>query len=88
MYQIAMCGLDCQTCEWREAHNCGGCKETQGNPFHGSCPLAACVKNKNIEDCSYCAHFPCGLLTEYSYDEEHGENGGRIETLKRLKESR
>jgi hypothetical protein len=87
-YQISMCGLDCQTCAWREPNNCGGCKETNGEPFHGTCRLASCVKNKGFEDCSYCPEFPCSLLVEFSYDKEHGENGGRIKILTSLREAR
>ena len=87
-YQMGMCGLDCQNCDWRESHNCGGCKETNGEPFHGSCRLASCVKEQNFEDCSYCPQLPCSLLTEFSYDKEHGDNGGRIEILKALRDSR
>lgn len=40
-----ICGLDCaccQKCDRREA--CGGCVETDGHPFGGSCAVAECVK--------------------------------------------
>ena len=87
-YAMGMCGLDCQECGWRETHNCGGCKETQGNPFHGSCRLAACVKSKQLEDCSYCPELPCALLSEFSYDKEHGDAGKRIAVLESTRESR
>jgi hypothetical protein len=87
-YQIGMCGLDCQECEWRVSHNCGGCKETQGKPFYGDCRLAVCVKSKQVEDCSYCPDLPCALLTEFAYDEEHGDAGERIRVLEAARDSR
>ena len=37
------CGLLCNSCEYKESpHNCGGCVETDGHPFHGECPVAEC----------------------------------------------
>ncbi|MBN2015314.1 DUF3795 domain-containing protein [Candidatus Dojkabacteria bacterium] len=85
---MGMCGLDCQVCKWRVPNNCGGCKETDGKPFHGSCRLASCVKKKGLEDCSYCSELPCSLLEEFSYDKEHGDIGMRIEVLKELRDLR
>lgn len=87
-YQTSICGLDCQACDWREAKNCGGCKETKGEPFYGSCRLATCVKKNGFADCSYCPNLPCPLLTEFSFDKKHGDSGQRIEILKKLRETR
>ena len=45
-----ICGLDCsccQECDSREA--CGGCVETDGHPFGGSCAAAECVKAGGLE---------------------------------------
>ena len=72
------CGLHCSTCTYKESHGCGGCIETKGNPFHGSCPVASYCIDKNIPHCGECPEIPCQLLTEYSYDKEHGDNGNRI----------
>ncbi len=87
-YQIGMCGLDCQECKWRAPHNCRGCKESQGNPFWGSCRLASCVKSKQLEDCSYCPELPCALLNEFAHDKEHGDGGRRIRVLELARDSR
>lgn len=76
------CGLDCTNCAWKEPCHCGGCVSTKGMPFHAekqACPVAACTIKKNISFCGECADFPCRLLTDYSYDTEHGDNGARIE---------
>ena len=40
------CGLCCETCEFRESMNCGGCIATGGKPFHGACEIAECAKKK------------------------------------------
>jgi hypothetical protein len=87
-FRIGMCGLDCQDCAWRAPRGCRGCKESQGNPFHGSCRLAACVKSRQLEDCSYCEDLPCKLLKEFAYDKEHGDNGMRIVVLSQMRDSR
>ena len=73
------CGLICTGCTYKESHGCGGCIETSGNPFHGECPVAQCCQNKGLLHCGQCPDMPCDLLSQYSYDEEHGDNGKRIE---------
>lgn len=79
------CGLHCTGCEYKESCGCGGCIETNGHPFHGECPVAMCCQNKGIVHCGECMYIPCELLTEYSYDPEHGDNpkGARIEQCRR-----
>lgn len=81
------CGLSCETCEYKEKFNCGGCVATEGNPFHGSCRVAECVKARNIRFCGECADFACDLLKEFSNDEVNGDKpkGARIERCKTLK---
>ena len=76
------CGLLCSECSYKESHNCGGCIETKGNPFHGECPVAVCCQNKGFTHCGECPDIPCELLTQYSYDKEHGDDGKRIEQCK------
>jgi len=75
------CGLHCTGCEWKETQGCGGCIETNGNPFHGKCPVAACCQDKGFMHCGECPDIPCELLTKYSNDPEHGDKpaGKRIE---------
>lgn len=78
------CGLVCETCDYKDKCNCGGCVLTLGNPFHGACPVAACAIQKGLEHCGKCKEFPCKLLCNYSCDPVHGDTppGARIENLK------
>jgi general stress protein 26 len=79
------CGLLCKWCTYREPCHCGGCVETNGNPFHGECPVAKCCQSKGYSHCGECKHMPCGLLRDYSCgDSEHCDSpkGARIEVCK------
>ena len=45
---LSLCGLDCcAACPQRAA--CGGCRETGGHPFGGTCVAAACVERGGME---------------------------------------
>ena len=45
---LSLCGLDCcAACPQRAA--CGGCRETQGHPFGGTCVAAACGERGGME---------------------------------------
>ena len=61
------CGLHCTGCGWKNSHGCGGCIETNGNPFHGECPIAQCCQEKELVHCGECDEIPCGKLYDYSY---------------------
>ena len=76
------CGLHCT---WKESHGCRGCIPTNGNPFHGECPVAVCCQKKGLVHCGQCPEIPCDLLTSYSCDEKNGDApvGARIEQCKR-----
>lgn len=78
------CGLHCSDCGYKQSHGCGGCIETNGNPFHGKCPVAACCQDKGFHHCGQCPDMPCQLLTDYSCNPEHGDTpaGARIEQCK------
>ena len=62
-----------------------GCIPTNGNPFHGECPVAVCCQEKGLVHCGQCPEIPCELLTSYSCDKENGDSpvGARIEQCKR-----
>jgi hypothetical protein len=79
------CGLLCKSCGWREKCNCGGCIETNGHPFHGECPIAACCQKKNLTHCGQCDEMPCDQLSTYSCDAEHGDKpiGARLNVVRR-----
>ena len=79
------CGLKCQDCAYRTSHNCKGCITSNGNPFHGECEIAECAKGKNKRFCGECGSFPCEIITRYSNDKDHGDNGERIERCKAIK---
>lgn len=42
------CGLHCTGCTWKESHGCRGCIPTNGNPFHGECPVAVCCQKRAL----------------------------------------
>ena len=56
----ALCGLlECETCPLRE--KCGGCAETGGKPFGGTCPIAECCKSGGCENHGQAFAAPCRL---------------------------
>lgn len=79
------CGLQCAGCEYVEKCGCKGCIETDGHPFHGTCPVAQCCQNRGFVHCGQCPELPCSLLTQYSFDPVHGDTpgGARIETVRK-----
>lgn len=54
-----LCGLDCSGCGLK--NECGGCTETAGHPFGGSCMIAVCCKNKGCENCGRVVENPCKM---------------------------
>lgn len=81
------CGLSCAECKFKAEHQCNGCIMSEGNPFHGVCAVAACAKSRGKRFCGECEDIPCDLLKKYAYDEQHGDNGGRIENCQKIKAS-
>ena len=79
------CGLLCTTCSFKESHGCIGCIESNGEPFHGKCPVATCCQEQKLVHCGECAKMPCELLISYSCDPEHGDTPAyaRIEQCKK-----
>ena len=57
--QKTICGIDCSQCGWQTS--CGGCLETNGRPFGGSCMLAACCEKSQKSSCNSCGDLPCRL---------------------------
>ena len=82
MTQLAYCGLDCGTCEFRPA-KCSGCQAAGGKVHWGECELATCCMSKKLEHCGKCSDFPCETLKAFAFDPGFGENGKRIENLRR-----
>lgn len=48
----SICGAECAGCP--SAASCGGCRETNGKPFGGECPLAVCCLGKGQDSCGSC----------------------------------
>ncbi len=57
-----ICGLDCTGCPMKD--NCGGCRETNGRPFGGSCMLALCCESKGCENCGKAFDESCKLMKQ------------------------
>ncbi|MCH4888601.1 DUF3795 domain-containing protein [Acidaminobacter sp. JC074] len=76
------CGIVCSDCEYKEKMNCGGCISIE-NPFWGTCDVKACCEKKNLDNCGMCGDFPCDLLNKFSYDEQEGDDGMRVEQCKK-----
>lgn len=79
------CGILCSQCGFRESMGCRGCTNI-GKPFHGECPVKNCCEGRGHAHCGQCPDFPCGQLTAYAYDPEHGDNGLRLEQCKKWRE--
>ena len=79
------CGLLCSACGYREQMNCKGCVNIP-RPFWGeSCPVKACCEGRGLAHCGLCEKFPCGLLEQFAWDKEQGDEGERIRTCERWK---
>lgn len=84
--QLAMCGIDCGTCSYREQFNCPGCQAAKGKMAWGECEVALCCEGKQHDHCGQCISFVCQQLHDFAYDKEHGDNGRRIENLRAAKQ--
>lgn len=73
------CGLLCNECEYRESMNCSGCTNIEKPFWGGSCPVKSCCEGRGHSFCGECSDFPCDLLHSFSYAEEQGDDGRRIE---------
>ena len=77
----ARCGIYCGECDYREKMGCPGCAGAAGAMFWGTCPIAVCCMDRELEHCGLCKDFPCRDLKAFAYDEEQGDDGRRIEQL-------
>lgn len=76
------CGIECSKCEFQKTVACQGCVKIE-KPFYGECAVKKCAESKGYNFCGECSQFPCDLLKSYSYDEENGDDGLRIEMCKK-----
>ena len=59
---LSICGMDCcDRCDRRG--DCGGCVQTQGHPFGGSCVAAECVKKGGAQGLADCKN---ALIGEFN----------------------
>lgn len=84
MANYSVCGINCDTCKYKEEQNCKGCKLSEGKIFWGECELYKCSAEKKYEHCGKCSDFPCAKLKEWA----SRENPERIDNLKSLIEYR
>jgi hypothetical protein len=82
MANYSVCGIDCDSCKYKEEQNCGGCKNIKGIVFWGDCDLYACCDGKQNEHCGQCDSFPCNMLKEWASK----DNPERIDNLKAIME--
>jgi len=80
MSNFSICGIDCDSCKYKEESGCAGCRANKGQIFWGSCDLYRCCAEKGLEHCGHCDEFPCAMLREWA----SGENPERIENLRKL----
>ena len=81
---IAMCGLDCSSCKLGIRMGCKGCTVQKGQVFWGKCIVAACCGGAGHPHCGRCKNFVCEKLHKFAYDEKQGDQGERIERLRKL----
>jgi len=74
------CGIVCDTLKCKEAFgaDCAGCANIK-QPFWGECSVKSCCEGKKLNHCGKCEGFACEQLKKFSFDEEHGDGGARIE---------
>lgn len=90
---MAKCGMDCTACRFALENDCPGCPyaaphESRERLFEDEeCEVGICCEAKGFETCAECPDFPCEALREISFDTETGDGGGRLMTLKALKDS-
>lgn len=75
------CGILCSECEEGKKVGCKGCVNI-ANPFWGACALKKSCEDKKLTHCGKCETFPCEMLSAFSFDQEHGDGGKRIEQCK------
>lgn len=80
------CGKDCSRCEMKIEELCAGCFELEEGNWAGNCEIKSCCEGKELEHCGLCPTFPCDLLRNTAFDEEEGDDGERLVTLKRWAE--
>ena len=57
-----LCGIDSGQCGFR--NQCGGCVETNGHPFGGSCMVAGCCGNHGCGNCGKFFEASCSLKAQ------------------------
>lgn len=80
------CGKNCLQCEMKIEELCAGCFELEEGNWAGNCEIKACCEGKELEHCGLCHTFPCDLLRNTAFDEDEGDDGERLVTLKRWAE--
>lgn len=83
MMNYSVCGIDCDSCKFKNEQNCKGCRQIEGKVFWGNCELYRCNAEKSQNNCGECKQFPCDKLKEWAST----ENPERIDNLRKLNNS-
>ncbi|MDR1740217.1 MAG: DUF3795 domain-containing protein [Bacteroidales bacterium] len=102
MKDISVCGIDCAVAciecnknfEELQQNPCKGCNAAKGKIFWtkflglDTCPIYACVENKQLAHCGQCPDLPCSIWQQKdpSMSDEQHEQGikDRIAVLRTL----
>ena len=86
MANYSVCGIDCDTCKYKQENGCKGCRVCAPKGecvWGGRCELYDCAVEKKLEHCGLCGDFPCAKLKEWA----EAENDERIDNLRKLIEA-
>jgi hypothetical protein len=74
------------TADW---FKCEGCHGRDHLVWCEDCKIrACCIKTKNLDDCSYCADFPCKLVTDFEADRKYPHHGRAVKKLRQIRAER
>ena len=67
-----------------EITDCDGCRSEGGRIFSASatCTIRVCARNRKIENCAWCAAYPCGPLEKFLTREPAARS--RLEAMRRM----
>jgi hypothetical protein len=69
---VAPCGLYCGVCSTLHEEACHGCGCDADDCFaakkHRVCTIYQCVRERGLQDCSFCDEVPCTTLIQFTFD--------------------
>jgi hypothetical protein len=71
--------------DWWKCQGCGG---DDSLCWGSDCGIRhCCLGERELQDCSWCADFPCRLIEEFDAD-EHEHHSDAVDSLRRMRASR